>query len=155
MKLSPITSSVCPSRAASAAPAARAPAAPGLFSTMMVAPPSDPRSRSASSRAMTSLLPPAWKPTIRRSVRSGQAKAVRAVTAAATPVTTKGRRAIVMATSVLEDRDRARPAGRRAADLVREAGDGEAVAGQRFEIVQLLEMAVADVPAGLVAFPDN
>jgi hypothetical protein len=38
--------------------------------------------------------------------------------------------------SLLEDRDRACPAGRRAADLVREAGDGEAVAGQRLEIVQ-------------------
>ena len=38
---------------------------------------------------------------------------------------------------------------------MREAGDGEAVAGQRFEIVQLLEMAVADVAARLVAFPDD
>src|SRR5262245_29058371 len=155
MKLSPITRSVCPSRAASAASAAKAPAAPGLFSTMMVMPPSGPRSRSASSRAMTSLLPPAWKPTIRRSVRSGQARAVRAETAAATPVTTKGRRAIVMAASVLEDRHGARPTGGRAADLVGEAGDGEAVAGQRLEIVQLLEMAVADVAARLVAFPDD
>src|SRR5262245_9931130 len=55
----------------------------------------------------------------------------------------------------LEDRHRARPAGRGAADLVREAGDGEAVARQRLEIVQLLKMAVADVTTGLVAFPDD
>src|SRR3981189_965501 len=56
---------------------------------------------------------------------------------------------------LLEDRHRARPAGGGAADLVREAGDGEAMAGQRLEIVQLLEVAVADVAAGFVALPDD
>src|SRR6478672_7899410 len=56
---------------------------------------------------------------------------------------------------VIEDRDRARPAGRGAADLVREARDVETVAGQRFEVVQLLEVAVADVAPGLVPFPDQ
>ncbi len=55
----------------------------------------------------------------------------------------------------IEQRDRARPAGGGAADLDREARDREAVAGQRFEVVQLLEVAVADVAAGLVAFPDQ
>src|SRR5471032_934012 len=57
--------------------------------------------------------------------------------------------------SLLEDRDRPRPAGTGAPNLVRKAGDGEAVAGQRFEIVQFLDVAVADVAAGLVAFPDD
>ncbi len=56
---------------------------------------------------------------------------------------------------VVEDRHRARPAGRGAADLVRKAADDEAVGRQRFEVVQLLEVAVADVAAGLVAFPDQ
>jgi 4-carboxymuconolactone decarboxylase len=55
----------------------------------------------------------------------------------------------------IEDRHRARPAGRGAADLVREAADGEAVRRQGLQVVQLLEVAVADVAAGLVAFPDQ
>src|SRR6185369_15950144 len=49
----------------------------------------------------------------------------------------------------------ARPTRRGAADLDREAGDGEAIARQRLEIVQLLEVAIADVAAGFVAFPDQ
>ena len=40
---------------------------------------------------------------------------------------------------IVENRHRSRPASRRAADLVREARDHEAVSRQRFEIVQLLE----------------
>src|SRR5450830_343470 len=43
------------------------------------------------------------------------------------------------------------PAGRGTADPVRKAADGEAVRGQRLQLVQLLEMAVADVAPGLVA----
>src|SRR5262249_50097216 len=55
----------------------------------------------------------------------------------------------------VENRYRAGPAGGGAADLHREAGDGEAVRGDGLEIVQLLEMAVADVAPSLVAFPDQ
>src|SRR5689334_6557727 len=57
--------------------------------------------------------------------------------------------------SALDDGDRAGPARRGPADLVREAGDGEAVARQGFQIVQLLQMAVADVAARLVPLPDQ
>ena len=56
---------------------------------------------------------------------------------------------------VVEDRHRAGPAGRGAADLVRETRDEEAARRQHFEVVQLLEVAVADVAPGLVAFPDQ
>src|SRR5262249_37918033 len=45
------------------------------------------------------------------------------------------------------------PAGRAAPDLHRKAADGEAPGWQRLEIVQLLDMAVADLPAGVVALP--
>src|SRR5262245_31477223 len=56
---------------------------------------------------------------------------------------------------IIEDGYRARPAGRGAADLVRKAGDEESVTGQRFEVVQFFEMAVADVASGFVSFPDE
>ena len=49
----------------------------------------------------------------------------------------------------------ARPAGGGLFDLGRETRDREAVGRQNFEIVQLLDMAIADVAAGLVAFPDQ
>src|SRR4051812_7049660 len=57
--------------------------------------------------------------------------------------------------SFLEDGDGAGPACGRTADLVREAADREAVAGQGLKVVQLLEVAIADVAPGLVAFPDQ
>src|SRR5437588_1058453 len=56
---------------------------------------------------------------------------------------------------MIHDRDGPRPAGGGAADLHRKARDREAVAGQRFQIVQLLEVAVADLAASLVPFPDQ
>ena len=56
---------------------------------------------------------------------------------------------------LIEHGDRTRPAGRSSADLDREARDREAVTRQRLEIVQLLEVAVADVATGLVTFPDQ
>src|SRR5258706_6962879 len=64
-------------------------------------------------------------------------------------------RGLTPALLALEDGDGAGPAGRSAADLDREAADREAVARQRLEVVQLLEVAVADLAAGLVAFPDQ
>ena len=58
-------------------------------------------------------------------------------------------------TSAVDDGDRPGPARRRALDLGREAGHGEPDRRQRFEIVQLLDMAVPNVPARLVALPDD
>ena len=57
--------------------------------------------------------------------------------------------------SILDDGYSARPTGRRALDLVREAADDEAVARKHFEIVQLFKVAIADITARLVAFPDE
>ena len=57
--------------------------------------------------------------------------------------------------SSIEDRYRSRPPGGGAADLGREAAYGEAVARQGFEVVQLLQMAVANFTARLVTFPDQ
>src|ERR1700680_1392499 len=54
-----------------------------------------------------------------------------------------------------EYRHRPRPAAGGGADLHREAGHHEAVGRQRFEIVQLLDLAVAAMAAGLVPFPDD
>ena len=56
---------------------------------------------------------------------------------------------------LLEDRNDAGPAGGGFLDFGRKAGDGEAVGGQGLEIVQLLDMAVADVASRLVALPDQ
>src|SRR5476651_612199 len=55
----------------------------------------------------------------------------------------------------LKDRDRARPAGGRSADLHRKAGDEKSVCRQGFEIVELLHVAVAALASGLVPFPDQ
>src|SRR5437868_7176539 len=55
----------------------------------------------------------------------------------------------------LQDCDGARPAGGGAADLHGETRDREAVGRQRLEVVQLLEVAVADLASGLVALPDQ
>src|SRR5574337_1015017 len=57
--------------------------------------------------------------------------------------------------SFLDDRDRPRPARRGALDFHRKTCDHEAGGGQRFEVVKLLDVAVTDVAAGLVALPDN
>ncbi len=56
---------------------------------------------------------------------------------------------------VIDDRDRARPTGGAAAHLDREATHREALRRQRFQIMQLLDVAIADLAAGLVAFPDQ
>src|SRR5581483_11753038 len=55
----------------------------------------------------------------------------------------------------IDDRDRACPAGGAAAHLHREAAHGEAFGRERLEIVQLLDVAVADLAAGAMAFPDD
>ncbi len=54
-----------------------------------------------------------------------------------------------------DDRDGPGPAGRSALDLGRKAADREADRGQRLEIVQLLDMAIADMATRLVALPDD
>jgi hypothetical protein len=51
--------------------------------------------------------------------------------------------------------DGPRPAGRCALDLRREAAHRKACRGQGFEIVKLLDMAISDVTARLVALPDE
>src|SRR5260221_271205 len=55
----------------------------------------------------------------------------------------------------IEDRDGARPAGRGLADFHGKARDGEAAGRQRFEIVQFLQMTIADIPPRLVILPDQ
>src|SRR5690606_11141857 len=47
------------------------------------------------------------------------------------------------------------PASRSAANLMWKTTDDEAVGRQGLEVVQLLEVTVADVPARLVAFPQK
>jgi len=47
------------------------------------------------------------------------------------------------------------PAGRAAAHLDGKAAYRETPCRQAFQVVQLLDVAVADLPAGLVAFPDE
>src|SRR6478752_2513591 len=59
------------------------------------------------------------------------------------------------AMSCVQNGDSPGPAGRAALHLHRQAGDGESRRRQRFQIVQLLDLAVARLPAGLVAFPDQ
>src|SRR3954469_11344277 len=54
-----------------------------------------------------------------------------------------------------ENGDGACPAGGCATNFRGKAGDEESVGRQRLEIMQLLEVAIADVAAGLVAFPDQ
>src|SRR2546426_3634612 len=69
--------------------------------------------------------------------------------ALASPIHRGGRRMLI------EDRDGARPAGRSGADFHRKAADPEPGRRQLLEIVQLLQMAIADLAAGLVALPDQ
>src|ERR1700677_1569279 len=57
--------------------------------------------------------------------------------------------------SPIDDRHRPRPTCRGALDLGWEARDGEAGRWQRLEVVQFLDMAIADVTAGLMTFPDE
>src|SRR5215470_863384 len=64
-------------------------------------------------------------------------------------------RAIAAAASILDDRHGPRPAGGSGLDLDGEAGNREAVRRQRLQVVQFLDMAVADLAAGPVAFPDE
>ena len=56
---------------------------------------------------------------------------------------------------VREDRHRARPASGRGLDLHGKAGDQEAGGRQAIEVGELFEVAIADVPPGLVPFPDK
>src|SRR5436190_8145183 len=58
------------------------------------------------------------------------------------------------AAALIENGDRAGPARRPGAHLDRKAAHLEAFRRQLLQIVQLLEMAIADLAAGLVAFPD-
>src|SRR5947207_2684247 len=55
----------------------------------------------------------------------------------------------------LDNGDRTGPAGGAAAHLDRKAAHGESGCRQRFEIVQLLDVAIADLAARLMAFPDQ
>src|ERR1700676_5306507 len=64
-------------------------------------------------------------------------------------------RADVSAVSPVDDSHRPGPACGGAFDLDRKAGDGEAGRGQLLEVVQLFDVAVADVAPGLVTFPDQ
>src|SRR6185437_16433581 len=57
--------------------------------------------------------------------------------------------------SIIEDRHRPSPAGRAAAHFHRKAAYREALGRQGFEIVQFLDMAVADFAPGAMAFPDQ
>src|SRR5690606_28011564 len=57
--------------------------------------------------------------------------------------------------SVFEERDRARPPGGRTTHLRGEARDREAGRRQLLEVLQLLDLAVADLGAGLVALPHD
>src|SRR5688572_3276956 len=57
--------------------------------------------------------------------------------------------------SVRQNRDRARPAGGSAMHLDRKADDLEAVGRQLLQIVELLEVRIADLAAGAMAFPDQ
>src|SRR5215467_2499245 len=54
---------------------------------------------------------------------------------------------------VLQDRHRPRPPGGGGFDLDGEAGNHEAVRWQRLQVVQLFDVAVADLTARPVAFP--
>src|SRR5690349_11408111 len=61
------------------------------------------------------------------------------------------------ATSALlrQYRDGPRPAGRGAMNLYGEAHDLETIRRQLFEVVQLLQMRIADLPPGAMALPDE
>src|ERR1039457_1747101 len=57
--------------------------------------------------------------------------------------------------SSINDRHRPRPAGGPATDLHRKAAHCEARGRQSLEIVQLLDMAIADLAPGPVTLPDQ
>ena len=77
----------------------------------------------------------------------------------AEPVTPRrrspGRRPLAVAPQLVEDRHRAGPPRRGGVHLHREAGHFEPVGGQRLQVVQLLDVGVADGASGAVAFPDD
>jgi hypothetical protein len=56
---------------------------------------------------------------------------------------------------VLKDRDGARPACRSAPHFVRKARNRVSIGWKYFEIVELLQVAIADITTGFVAFPDQ
>ena len=55
----------------------------------------------------------------------------------------------------IKQRHGAGPAGRAAFHFVRQARNDEAVVGKPFQIAQLLHMAIGNLAAGFVAFPDD
>src|SRR3974377_369952 len=57
--------------------------------------------------------------------------------------------------SSVDNRHRARPSGETAAHFHRKATHHETGRRQRLEIVQLLDMAIADLAAGAMTFPDQ
>src|SRR5919108_8688 len=57
--------------------------------------------------------------------------------------------------SVRQDGDRAGPACRSASYLHGQAGDREADWREGLQVVQLLDLAIAEIPSGLVPLPDN
>src|SRR6266404_1859593 len=61
----------------------------------------------------------------------------------------------VAAVSLIDDSHRPGPARRGSFDLDRKTGDGETGRRQLLEVVQLFDVAVADLAPGLVAFPDQ
>src|SRR5580698_4833158 len=62
---------------------------------------------------------------------------------------------VLIGTPLIEQRDAAGPAGRGSLDLHREAADLETERRQLVEIGELLHVAITDLAAGLVSFPDE
>src|SRR6516225_7225546 len=62
---------------------------------------------------------------------------------------------VVLVASIVEQGDAAGPPGGRLLDLDRKTAHFETEGRQRFEIGQLFHVAIADLTAGLVAFPDQ
>src|SRR6266446_2418933 len=61
----------------------------------------------------------------------------------------------VAAVSLIDDSHRPGPARRGSFDLDRKTGDGETGRRQLLEVVQLFDVAVADLAPGLLTFPDQ
>src|SRR5690349_672775 len=57
--------------------------------------------------------------------------------------------------ALLKNGHRTGPASRGSANLRREADDREAIWGKGLEIVQLLQLAVPNLPASFVSFPND
>src|SRR5262245_34289900 len=57
--------------------------------------------------------------------------------------------------SLIDDRHGARPASGTSAHFDRKAAHHETIGRQRFEVVELLDMAISDLAAGAMALPDQ